>query len=91
MKEGRDHDDAEDQDADGFEAATADWIGVTVLPGDEEGGGPDDGGGEEVEGCVDERGQDREGGREYDDGDLGGKKDDIGDEVDVDSYCYDAR
>lgn len=34
LEEGSDHDDGEDEDADGFETAAADGVGVLVLSGD---------------------------------------------------------
>ncbi len=58
LEEGGDHDDGEDEDADGFEAAAPDGVGSFVLARDEFRGYPDYGGGEEVEGCVDEGGKD---------------------------------
>ena len=84
LEEGGDHDDGEDEDAEGFEFAPADGVGVVVVAGDEARGGPDDGGGEEVEGGVDEGGEHGEGGGEHDDGDFADEEDRVGGEVDVD-------
>ena len=89
LEEGDDHDDAEDEHADGLEAPPADGVGILVLALDELRGRPDDGRGEEIERCVHEGGEDGEGGGEDDDGDLAGQKEGVGGEVDVDGEGHD--
>lgn len=84
LEEGDDHDDAEDEHAEGLEAPAPDGIGVPVLALDEFRGRPDDGGGQEVEGCVHQGCEDGEGGGEDDDGDLAGQEESVSGEVDVD-------
>ena len=64
LQEGDDHDDGEDEDADGFETAAADWEFVREageVPCYEGVGGVDYEGAEEVEGGVDKGGEEREG------------------------------
>ena len=56
LKEGCDHYDTKDEDANGFETLSADRVGVRFLPGDEFGGRPYDGCGEEIQGGVDQGG-----------------------------------
>lgn len=58
LEEGSDHDDGEDEHADGFEAAAAHRVGVGVLARDEFRRRPDNSCGEEVKGCVDKAGKD---------------------------------
>lgn len=84
LEEGGDHDDGEDQHADGLETASADRVRVLVLLRDESRRGPDDGGGEEVECSVDQRSEHGQGRGQHDDGDFAGQENDVGDEVDVD-------
>lgn len=84
LEEGGDHDDGEDEDANGFKTAAADRVGVLVLLGDEFCGCPDYSGGEEIESCVDKGSEDGEGGCEDHDSDFAGEEDGVGDEVDVD-------
>lgn len=90
LHEGGDHYDGEDEDADWFEAPAADRVGVLVVAADEAGGGPDDGCAEEVEGCVYERCEDRNGRAEDDDDDFHDEQDGVGGEVEVDGDGHDA-
>ena len=53
LDKGGDHDDGEDEDADGFEAPAADGVGVGVVVADEACGCPDDSRTEEIERGVD--------------------------------------
>lgn len=70
LEEGGYHHDGKDENADWFETSPPDWVGVFVASGDEFGCRPHDGCAEEVECCVDEGGEDREGAREYHHGDF---------------------
>ena len=78
MEERGDHDDGEDEDTDGFEPSAPDWVGVLIAAGDEFGGDPHNGCTEEVKGCIDEGGENREGAGKDDDGDFSRKKDGVG-------------
>ena len=90
LEERGDHYDGEDEDANRFEAAAANRVGVLVAAGDEVGGCPDDGSRKEIEGSVDKGREDREGGGQDDHGDLGTEKDKVGGEVEVDGDGDDA-
>jgi hypothetical protein len=61
LAEGRDHDDGEDEDADGLETPAAHGVCVAVLSRNHPGCDPDDARAEEVEGCVDQTGDNGEG------------------------------
>lgn len=83
LEEGGDHDDGEDEHANGFESSSADGIRVTVLAGDELGRGPDNGRAEEVEGCVNQGCQHGKGAGKHDHGDFPCEQDRVSGKVDV--------
>ena len=87
LHEGDDHDDREDKDADGLETLAADGklaLQLVQAPVDELVGGPHDEGAEEVQGGIDEGGEqgERVGGEDGDT--LGDEEEDVGGDVDVD-------
>ena len=89
LEEGDDHYYAKDEDTEGFEAAAADWefvLEAFYLPGDELVGCPDYEGAEEVEGGVDEGGDEGEGGGGEDCYYFGGEEDYVCYHVDL-RYC----
>lgn len=81
LEEGDDHDDAEDEDSEGLEAAAADGELMSEaldLPGDEFVGGEDYHCAEEVKGGVDEGGDEGEGGGGGGGDYFGGEEEDVG-------------
>lgn len=88
LQERDDHDDGEDQDAEGLEAAPPD--GEALLQGvepplHEPVRGPHDERAEEVEGGIDQRRDERQRARRQDRGDLAREQQDVRHDVDVDS------
>ena len=90
LEEGGDHDDAKHQHTDGLKTATTYGIGVLVLgTGDDPRRHPDYGGRQEVQGCVDQGGDDGERRGHDGDDDLEDEEDGVGDQVDVDGELDD--
>ena len=83
LKEGRHHDDGEDEYTDRFETSTTDRVGISVLTCDHPGGEPNDDRTKEVQRRIDQTGYNRERGRHDGHNDLHDQKRSVGRQIDV--------
>lgn len=90
LPEGGDHDNGEDQHADGLQPPPAHRVLVLVLAADEPRRRPDNHSRQEVQGGIHQTREDGHGGHRQDDGNLSSQQDRVGSEVDVNGEGDDA-